>query len=389
MARYPNWTKEEYDYLMDNWGRVSLGGISKHLNRSENSIKVKVFRLGLGAFLDSGDYITFNQLSIALGRGTADKYMLTSWVKNRNFPVKYKTVGENRFRVVYLNDFWKWAERNRTFVDFSKLEENLLGIEPAWVKEQRKADIKKADAYKLTRWTSAEDSELKRLLKTYRYTYFDLSKKLGRTCGAIQRRICDLQLKERPVKADTAIKWTDEEFKRLADLIKSGTSYPLMAEQLGKSEKAIRGKVGWVYKTENLDAVMKMIGSGTWGDGKPVPLVKQDFRKAAVRNDLSRLARALLMHRNQLSFGGYWQKDMCAHWDDVKGCAAGESDCDSCTSYQRIKEQFCRRCGATIWDRKEKHICNRCAEMRKKQAQRKFAIMHSRGAWNNSEEEAG
>ncbi|HEX3038177.1 MAG TPA: hypothetical protein VHO94_04190 [Oscillospiraceae bacterium] len=259
MGAKPNWKPEEYDYLMDNWGKRSLGCIAEHLNRSENSVKIKVVRLGLGAFLDAGDYITFNQLSIALGRGTADKYILISWVKNRNFPVKYKKVNNCRFRIVYLQDFWKWAEQNRTFIDFSKLEENILGAEPAWVKEQRRSDQLKSMQVKKTPWTSAEDAELKRLLKTYRYSYHELSQKLCRTCGAIQRRICDLGLKERPIKADNHIKWTTQEYEKLDCMIRNGIPYSLMSERLGKSEKAIRGRVYDKYGSENLDKVRQKL----------------------------------------------------------------------------------------------------------------------------------
>ncbi|MGX8711644.1 MAG: hypothetical protein ACQGTM_15535 [bacterium] len=253
------WSQDEYDYLMDNWGKTSLGGIAKNLNRSTNAVKIKVARLGLGAFLESGEYVTFNELIKSLGREKSSTYMATSWIKNRGFPIKHKRVGKCSFRVVYLNDFWKWAEQNRTFIDFSKFEENTLGIEPTWVSEQRKSDQIKKIQYKKTPWVPAEDSELKRLLKSYRYSYLDLSKKLGRTCGAIQRRIYDLKLKERPVKPDNHIKWTVAEFERLESLIKNGVPYPLIAEQIGRSEKAIRGKVYVMYGSENLDKVRESL----------------------------------------------------------------------------------------------------------------------------------
>jgi len=253
------WTQEEYDYLMDSWGKSSLGCISKHLNRSDNAIKIKVFKLGLGAFLDAGEYISFNELIQALGREKSSTYMATSWIKSRNFPVKYKRVGKCHFKVVYLSDFWKWAEQNRSFIDFSKFEENTLGQEPAWVKEQRRSDQIKNMQVKKTPWTPAEESELKRLLKTYRYNYSDISQKLSRSCGAIQRRICDLKLKERPIKADNHIKWQPQEFELLDRLIRNGTPYPLIAEQIGKSEKAIRGKVYVRYGLENLDKVRAIL----------------------------------------------------------------------------------------------------------------------------------
>jgi len=253
------WTKEETDYLMDNWGKVSLAGISKHLNRSENAIIVKKNKLGLGAFLEAGDYISFNQLSRALGHGPVDTYMLTSWVKNRNFPVKYKRVDKNRFRVVYLSDFWKWADKNRNFVDFSKVPKNSLGKEPDWVKEQRKIEQIRATKIHITPWTAAEDESLKFYLKQFKYTYYDLSKMLGRTCGAIQHRICDLGLKERPIKVDNHIKWTKTEKQTVLDMIQGGFPYQLIAEQLGKSEKAIRGKVFVWFKTESLDKVRQIL----------------------------------------------------------------------------------------------------------------------------------
>lgn len=255
MGRKPNWSKEELDYLMDNWGKRSLHALSAHLGRSEAATKLRVSRLGLGAFLEAGEYISFNELIKVLGREKSSTYMSISWIKKRGFPVKYKHVDKSRFKVVYLTDFWKWAERNRSFVDFSKFEENSLGAEPDWVKEQRKVDQEKSMMIKKTPWTPQDDAELKRLLKTYRYSVAELSRRLQRSCGAIQRRMCDLGVKERPLKADNHVKWTPQEFTLLDQMIQKGTPYTLMVEKLHKSEKAIRGKVFVLYGSENLDRV--------------------------------------------------------------------------------------------------------------------------------------
>lgn len=56
------WTPEELQYLEDHWGTVSIPGIAKKLGRTVNAIKVRVARMGLGGMLNSGDYVTFNQL---------------------------------------------------------------------------------------------------------------------------------------------------------------------------------------------------------------------------------------------------------------------------------------------------------------------------------------
>ncbi len=101
MGKAKNWTKEEEKYLSDKWGVISVPAIAKNLNRTENAIIVRVQRLGLGAFLESGEYVSFNQLCNALGMEY--KYKTTSWIKNRKFPVHTKRVKSNSFLVVYMS----------------------------------------------------------------------------------------------------------------------------------------------------------------------------------------------------------------------------------------------------------------------------------------------
>ncbi len=62
-------------------------------------------------------------------------------------------------------------------------------------------------------------------------------------------------IKARPLKADNQIKWTAAEFALLDELIKEGYGYELISEKLGKSAKAVRGRVYCMYSTENLDKV--------------------------------------------------------------------------------------------------------------------------------------
>ena len=107
--------------------------------------------------------------------------------------------------------------------------------------------------YTHTPWTKAEDYKLKMLLSKQIYTYHELSKKMRRTTGALQRRDCDLKIMDRPVKADNHECWTNDEFTKLGDLIKLGYGYELIAEEIGKSSKACRGRVYAMYLTENLD----------------------------------------------------------------------------------------------------------------------------------------
>lgn len=143
---------------------------------------------------------------------------------------------------------------------------------------------------------------------------------------------------------------------------------------LGRSEKCVRSKVYNDYLTENADKVREMLGDGAWGHGAPEMDVRHGFyisrTRHQVRRDLSALATALRKRMNDLGYDPYWQRFMCMNWDDISGCSAGCTDCDSCTAFRRIQPQYCARCGGTFYERKENRFCAACRTARKKQAQR-------------------
>lgn len=360
--------------------------MAKKLNRTIDAIKIKASRLGLGSVLMGGDYITLNQLIIALSGHKESSYLRKSWVEKRGLPVHKKRVDKCYFNVVYIDEFWQWAEKHRSFIDFSKMEPLALGKEPEWVVEQRKKDYRALSLHRKDPWSPAEDSKLLYLLGQQKYGYLELSKMLNRSAGAIQHRCQDLGTKLRPVKADNHGEdsaWTDKDYDTLCAGIKNGDSYGCLSELIGKSEKAIRGKVYFVYFTENMDKVRAMIGRGKWGDGAPTPTVKQgktlSTYRTQVKKDLSYFAGLLKYRINQLGYDPYWQRFMCSNWDNFKGCQVGESDCDSCAQFLRIREQYCKRCGATFFERKENIFCADCRTARKKQANKKWAVLNSRG----------
>ena len=221
------------------------------------------------------------------------------------------------------------------------------------------------------------------LLKLQKYGYAEMSEMLCRSAGAIQKRCCDLGIKERLVKADNhgaENAWTDADYQALAEGIRCGDGYMLISRRIGKSEKAIRGKVYCRYLTENADKVRAMMTDGTWGSGAPEPTIKQGMAlshtRSAVKKDLSLLAGLLKYRMNELGYDPYWQRFMCMNWDDFNGCTAGCADCDSCSEFVRIKPQYCARCGGTFYERQENRFCGNCRVARKKQAQKKWAYLH-------------
>lgn len=376
-----SWSVEDEAYLMDKWGTVSIPAIAKHLERTVTAVKVRAVRLGLGPVLMGGPYVTFNQLMLTLTDNSQSySYQMVSWVKNRGMPIHTKRVDRCTWRIVYLDEFWEWAEKHRSFIDFSKLEPLALGAEPEWVAQQRKIDAVSFANQRKDPWTPQEDQRLQHLLEQHKYTWSEMSKELRRSAGAIQRRCCDLGLKVRPVRGSPHNPWSEEHLQLMADMIRQGYSYTMIGDACGgRSEKAVRGVVYQKYQTENMDKVRTMLQDGPWGHGAPEPTVKSAKHKESVRKPMAQLCALLLVRRNSMEWGEYWQRDLCQHWDDVRGCLMRCSDCDSCTKFQRIRPQYCRMCGGEFLERREQTYCTKCRAMRKKQAQRKYAVLHKRG----------
>lgn len=179
-----------------------------------------------------------------------------------------------------------------------------------------------------------------------------------------------------PVKR--AQKWSSEEDARLLSLFRhGGKTYAEIGAELGRSGTACE------HRVHRLDV---------WGSGKYVGEATKEERKAK-RNMSMRallmiqLRNVLLARRNSMEYGEYWQKDLCQHWNDIKGCAAGCTDCDFCTAFERIKPQYCTRCGATIIRREREKwpYCDHCKVARKKDHQRKWRRLHG----NAADQEAG
>jgi hypothetical protein len=334
------WTNEEKEYLQDKWGTVSMPGIGNKLGRSVEAIRIKAQKLGLQGHLQAGEHVSFNQLLLALGIDNGS-YSVQRLLK-AGCPVKMHRVISSSFRVVDISAFWRWAKKNKTMLDFAVFVENALGIEPKWVKEKRREDIRNRMRPNNDPWTPESDNLLRTLLMQYKYTYADLSKRLLRSEGAIKRRICDLGIRQRPLRMEPKL-WPADEAEILLDLFEKGYSYERIADELGRTAMQVRGKHERILDPE----MSKRAYRNTRQKENKLKLVPE-------------LIEVLIKRRNVLAFGEYWQKDVCMHWDDVKGCTVGETNCDSCTSFQRIRPQYCRRCGAAVISRKKIDVCDHC-----------------------------
>lgn len=238
-----SWSSQDIAYLQDQWGQTSIKRMAKVLGRSEGAVTLKASRLGLGAHLAGDSRISLNQLLYAIYGSTNGQAHIRSRLIQNGLPVKWHTVRKNRFRVIDIEDFWKWAEKNKSLLDFSRLEKYSLGAEPDWVDIKRKADFDKTQRQGRhnTAWTSAEDARLRRMLDKGIYTYTDLAKELRHSEGAVKRRIKDLGIQIHPVKNKPKA-WTNDEVETLCRMVDQGYDYSQIADVLRRSALATRGK---------------------------------------------------------------------------------------------------------------------------------------------------
>lgn len=229
------WTTEEFDYLDSKWGEMPIPAIALHLGRSMNAVKIKAYRRGLGRHIHGGDFVTLNQLAIAINHGY---WTVKNWEKY-GLPVKMKKSVKCGYKTVNIDDFWKWAETHKPLIKFERIEPLILGKEPDWVNDAR--IIAARGRAKRSPWTQAEDDKLLLMLKQLRYTYSDIADELQRTEGAVKRRIHDLNIKFRPIKAE-ARDWTQEEIKMLMNLLEKGYSFEQIRKALRRTALAVRGE---------------------------------------------------------------------------------------------------------------------------------------------------
>ena len=241
MRKVKSWTKEEVNYLQEKWGTYSSEVIAKKLARTKLAIQLKARRLNLGDSRIAGENIALSTFSKATGICT---YTIKEvWIKN-GFEMTELQHGKFKIRKIDLQFFWKWAEENKRLVNFAKWEEGVLGIEPRWAKEKRKADFMNPSLKNWNRlWTREEDNLLIQKTKSGRYTYRQLAEDFNRTDCAIKRRLKSLECKYRPVPLNNHIKWTKEENEKMLELFEKGFSTMTIAKMLNKTQLSISDRV--------------------------------------------------------------------------------------------------------------------------------------------------
>lgn len=127
------WTDEEKAFIEDNYHR-GFDYLSKRLNRSKSSVKHQSERMGLHVY--SNEYLCTKHLADIFG---ADASVVRRWVKKLGLPCKVakrKTHAGKNFEILFFEaeSFWKWAEKHKKEINWNCYEFGGLPPEPEWLK---------------------------------------------------------------------------------------------------------------------------------------------------------------------------------------------------------------------------------------------------------------
>lgn len=245
------WTKEEIEYLEENFGLKTVKAIARKLNRSEDAVIIKAKRIGLGGITETTNSINATQLANAIG---TDSKTVIRWINKKGLKAKKLVMAKERiyWRITLIN-FWDWAKENQDCIKWSRFEVNSLGKEPSWVEAARKKDLEKPKKQHL-KWTKEQDKMLKMYWNTEKKIK-EIAEIMNRSVDAVSRRAARIGLSRRNIE----LPWTDIEDEMLIDMKLKGMRDVDIAEEIGRSYPSIawrrrklikEGKLNWAWRNK-------------------------------------------------------------------------------------------------------------------------------------------
>lgn len=124
-----NWTEQEEKYMEKKYTSQPVETTAKKLDRTIVSVKRKAAKMGLNHYADE-----LNARTLA-NCFNVDVAVVIKWIDKFDLPCK-KVVCKNQTRyLIQMDEFWKWAEKNKGIINWSKYEEMSLCPEPMWLKQ--------------------------------------------------------------------------------------------------------------------------------------------------------------------------------------------------------------------------------------------------------------
>lgn len=224
------WSEKEIESLERNLNKMKLADIARLLSRSTKSVQHKLQDLGINVMNHNENIIVSELAKIINKHPETIRY----WINHRGLPSKK----EGYYRKVNPEDFWEWAKEHPESIVFSDIPPNAILPEPEWVQDYRENEPLNT----LQVWSEKEEEILTELVIQTRLSYQEMGEKLNRSAHSVRHKVAELDLDPR-TKSRRKGKYTKREEDTILRLFYDGASYKDIANQLGRSENAIRTKI--------------------------------------------------------------------------------------------------------------------------------------------------
>ena len=230
---YRRWTDKETEYLMKNYGRITVPTIAKKLNRTIKAVEIKTIKLKLGYSYEAQGSITASELARVLGRA---KSVIYRWIYENNLKSTLKITGKKqKYQMISPKDFWNFAKDNPSFMKWELYERGSLLPEPKWLYAEISNYFRIRNKNKDKKWTKAEECYLLAYYNKGKQIK-EISKNMGRSQDAIWFRLKKLNVKKRVIH----LKWGTVEDEMLISMRGKGMYYKDIAEEMGRSKRSVQ-----------------------------------------------------------------------------------------------------------------------------------------------------
>lgn len=178
------WTSQEEKKFARDWanGEVSMNIMEKKYKRTENALKIKANRMGLGARPYNVEFLSATTISEEMGVSLDKVY---NWCKdglkrhrNHSGKVKY---------VININDLLRYLKNHQDVFNASGISEYLFVDEPQWLKDKRVRDAEEYAVNQRLPYSNQDDKDIVLMNKLGKQDS-EIAKAIGRSSEAVRLR---------------------------------------------------------------------------------------------------------------------------------------------------------------------------------------------------------
>lgn len=206
-----DWTKKETQFLLNNYGELTMIQLSKQLCRSVDALRQKHYELV--GFMDPVGDATLSTEQVADVLGVSGN-TVNNWINELDFPaIQIYKRGSDPYRgtrrryYVPYEKVWNWVRRNEERIDYAHIKLGIITPEPVWMVEKVKEAQGGYILKRPTSWTAKEDNYLFNGYFREQRTVEEIALELHRPLSGARRRLTTLRKQAEEKGAIFKQKW--------------------------------------------------------------------------------------------------------------------------------------------------------------------------------------